>query len=440
MNETKKPKTAETIKTPGAAAAGQVFPVLEGGVCAAKGFRASGVFCGIKGSAPDGNESLQEGIKNDIAMIAADVPCNTAGVYTSNKVKGAPVLVTKQNLEKSGNVAQAVIVNSGNANTCNADGQEKALEMCRLTADALDIVPERVIVASTGVIGQVLPIEPIRRAVPQLLQKLSYNGNTEAATAIMTTDTVKKEYAVRFTVDGKECCLGGMAKGSGMIHPDMATTLNFITTDCAVSAGLLQRALSEVVKVTYNCLSVDGDQSTNDTCMLMASGLAGNREIDAPDGEYEVFKSALYQVMAALTRMLAKDGEGATKLLTCVCASAPDQDTAVAVAKSVVRSPLVKSAMFGADANCGRIACAIGYAEADFDADRFDVYLASKAGRIQTCQDGNGIAFSEEKAKEILTEDEIEILIELNIGSAAATAWGCDLTYEYVRINGDYRS
>ena len=407
------------------------FKVIDGGVCAAKGFKASGVYCAIKENPTK---------KNDIALIVSDVMCSAAGVYTSNKVKGAPVIVTKKNLEKSGGRAKAVIVNSKNANTCNADGEEKALKMCSLAADALGIKPEEVIVASTGVIGQVLPIEPIEKAVPQLAQKLSYTGNVEAATAIMTTDTVKKEYAVEFEIGGKLCHLGGMAKGSGMIHPNMATTLNFITTDCAVSAPMLQKALSEIVKITYNCLSVDGDQSTNDTCMLMSNGLAGNAEISAEGAEFDTFKAALYQVMANLTRMLAKDGEGATKLLTCICSSAPDLDTAIIVAKSVIRSPLFKCAMFGADANWGRVLCAIGYAEADFDISKVDVDLGSKAGRIAVCRNGAGVDFSEDEAKKILTEDEIEIYIELNQGNAQATAWGCDLTYDYVKINGDYRS
>lgn len=407
------------------------FKIIDGGVCAAKGFKASGVYCAIKENPTK---------KNDIALIVSDVMCNAAGVYTSNKVKGAPVVVTKKNLEKSGGKAKAVIVNSKNANTCNADGEEKAEKMCSLAADALGIKPEEVIVASTGVIGQVLPIEPIVKAVPQLVEKLSYTGNVEAATAIMTTDTVKKEYAVEFDIGGKVCHLGGMAKGSGMIHPNMATTLNFITTDCAVSAPMLQKALSEIVKITYNCLSVDGDQSTNDTCMLMSNGLAENAEIAAEGAEFDTFKDALYQVMANLTRMLAKDGEGATKLLTCICSSAPDLDTAIIVAKSVIRSPLFKCAMFGADANWGRVLCAIGYAEADFDINKVDVDLGSRAGRIAVCRNGAGVDFSEDEAKKILTEDEIEIYIELNAGDAKATAWGCDLTYDYVKINGDYRS
>lgn len=407
------------------------FKIIDGGVCAAKGFKASGLYCGIKENPTK---------KNDIALIVSDVMCNAAGVYTSNKVKGAPVIVTKKNLAASGGKAKAVIVNSKNANTCNADGEAKADAMCRLVSDALGIKQEEVIVASTGVIGQILPLEPIEKAVPQLVEKLAYDGNVEAATAIMTTDTVKKEYAVEFEIGGKVCHLGGMAKGSGMIHPNMATTLNFITTDCAVSAPMLQKALSEIVKITYNCLSVDGDQSTNDTCMLMSNGLAENPEINAEGADFDTFKGALYQVMANLTRMLAKDGEGATKLLTCICSSAPDLDTAIIVAKSVIRSPLFKCAMFGADANWGRVLCAIGYAEAEFDINKVDVDLGSKAGRIAVCRNGAGVDFSEGEAKKILTEEEIEIYIELNQGEAKATAWGCDLTYDYVKINGDYRS
>lgn len=407
------------------------YKVIEGGVCAAKGFKASGVYCGIKENPTK---------KNDIALIVSDVMCNAAGVYTQNKVKGAPVIVTKKNLEKSGGKAKAVIVNSKNANTCNADGEEKADKMCRLVSDAVGIKPEEVIVASTGVIGQILPIEPIEKAVPQLVEKLSYTGNIEAATAIMTTDTVKKEYAVEFEIGGKAVHLGGMAKGSGMIHPNMATTLNFITTDCAVSAPMLQKALSEIVKITYNCLSVDGDQSTNDTCMLMSNGLAENDEIACEGADFDTFKAALYQVMANLTRMLAKDGEGATKLLTCICSCAPDLDTAIIVAKSVIRSPLFKCAMFGSDANWGRVLCAVGYAEADFDINKVDVDLGSRVGKIAVCRNGAGVEFSEDEAKKILSEDEIEICISLNQGNAQATAWGCDLTYDYVKINGDYRS
>ena len=407
------------------------YKYIDGGVCAAKGFKAGGVYAGIK-------ESKNK--KNDIALIVSDAVCNTAAVYTQNKVKGAPIVVTKKNLAATGGKSRAVIVNSKNANTCNADGEQKAERMCRLAADALNIKPEEVIVASTGVIGQILPIEPIEKAMPRLVLGLCVCGNEDAATAIMTTDTVKKEVAVEFEIDGKTCHLGGMAKGSGMIHPNMATTLNFITTDCAVSVPMLKKALGEVVKITYNCLSIDGDQSTNDMVALMSNGMAGNAEITAENTDFEVFKQALYIVMMNMTRMLAKDGEGATKLITCICSSAPNLDTAIVIAKSVIRSPLVKCAMYGADANCGRILCAMGYAETDCDVTKADVYYISKAGRILVCQNGFGLKFDEEKAKEILSDDEIEIYIELHQGEASATAWGCDLTYDYVKINGDYRT
>lgn len=407
------------------------YKYIDGGVCASKGFKASGIYCGIKET---------ENKKNDIALVVSDVMCNAAAVYTQNKVKGAPIVVTKRNLEATGGKAQAVIVNSKNANTCNADGEEKAEKMCQLAANALNLKPEEVIVASTGVIGQILPIEPIERAIPKLILGLCVCGNEDAATAIMTTDTVKKEVAVEFEIDGKVCHLGGMAKGSGMIHPNMATTLNFITTDCAVSRDMLQKALSEVVKITYNCLSVDGDQSTNDMVALMSNGLAQNVEISEPNANFKIFKQALYIVMMNMTRMLAKDGEGATKLLECTVSGAKDLDSAITVAKSVICSPLFKCAMFGSDANWGRILCAVGYADAEFDINKVDVSLASNAGEICVCKDGAGIEFSEEEAKKILLEDEIQIKISIGDGEFSATAWGCDLTYDYVKINGDYRS
>lgn len=411
--------------------------MIEGGICAAKGFKASGTYCGIKKPAVD-NPNIKH--KNDICLYVSDVLCNAAAVYTQNKVKGAPILVTKANLEKSGNKAIAVIANSKNANTCNADGVEKANRMCELVANEIGVPQEQVIVASTGVIGQVLPIEPIERAVPILSKGLCYNKNLEAATAIMTTDTVKKEYAVEFEIGGVKCRIGGMAKGSGMIHPNMATTLNFITSDCAISSELLQKALSEIVKVTYNCLSIDGDTSTNDMVCLMANGLAFNEEITADGEEFEIFKGALYEVMANLTRMLAKDGEGATKLLECIVSGANDKDTAITVAKSVVCSSLFKAAMFGEDANWGRVLCAIGYAPAEFDINKVDVDLKSEKGVISVCRNGSGIEFSEEEASVVLSSDEIQILVNLNDGEENATAWGCDLTYDYVKINGDYRT
>lgn len=411
--------------------------VIEGGVCAAKGFKANGVYCGIKKSAADSENTKH---KNDLGMIYSEVPCTTAAVYTTNKVKGAPIIVTKKNLEKTGGISQAVIVNSKNANTCNADGEQKAQRMCELAAGVLGIKPEDVVVASTGVIGQVLPIEPIENAVDKLAAGLSADGHEEAATAIMTTDTIKKEYAVEFEIAGTACNLGGMAKGSGMIHPNMATTLNFITTDAAISAKMLQKALDEIVKVTYNCLSIDGDTSTNDMVSLMANGLAQNAEITAEGEDFETFKAALYEVMMHLTRMLAKDGEGATKLIECDCSGCPDKDTAITVAKSVIGSTLFKCAIFGEDANWGRVLCAVGYADAEFDINKVDVDLKSEFGTIAVCRDGAGVDFSEEKAAEILKSDEIYVLINLNAGEESAKAWGCDMTYDYVKINGDYRT
>lgn len=407
-----------------------MYKVIDGGVCAAKGYKANGLNCGLNKN-PD---------KNDLGLYVSDVPAKTAGVYTTNKVKGAPILVTKAHLEATDGVARAVIMNSKNANTCNADGVEKAEAMCELAAKELGISTEEVLVASTGVIGQILPIEPIAQNVSALAEGITYDGNERAATAIMTTDTVKKEYAVEFELDGKVCRLGGMAKGSGMIHPNMATTLNFITTDASVSAQMLQKALTEIVKVTYNCLSVDGDTSTNDTILLHANGLAENSEIVAEGKDYDIFKEALYVVMSELTKMLAKDGEGATKLLECTVSGSPDTDTAIIVAKSVIRSPLLKCAMFGADANWGRVLCAIGYAEAEFDINKVDVDFRSNAGVLPVCRNGAGIPFSEELAKEILSEEDIFIDVNLNLGNAEAKAWGCDLTYDYVKINGDYRS
>lgn len=415
------------------------FINIEGGICAAKGFKASGTYCGIKKPKVENFDPTIKH-KNDICLFVSDVECNTAVVYTQNKVKGAPILVTKANLEKSGNKAIAVIANSKNANTCNADGIEKANRMCELVAHELQIPQEQVIVASTGVIGQVLPIEPIEKAVPILKKDLCYNKNLEAATAIMTTDTVKKEYAVEFKIGDVICHLGGMAKGSGMIHPNMATTLNFITTDCSISSELLQKALSEIVKVTYNCLSIDGDTSTNDMVCLMANAMAFNEEIAEENENFEIFKSALYEVMANLTRMLAKDGEGATKLIMCEVSGAKDENTAVTCAKTVICSPLVKTAMFGADANCGRILGAIGYSEIDIDPLKIDVSYKSSKGYIDVCKGGYVIEFNEETAKEILLDDEVTIKVNLNEGDCSITAYGCDLTYDYVKINGDYRT
>ncbi len=405
------------------------FTYIEGGVCAAAGFTAAGCNCGL-------NPNKE---KNDLAVLVCDTLADAAAVYTTNKVKGAPILVCKEHLRATGGKARAVVVNSKNANTCNANGVEIAEEICALCGKALGISKEEVLVASTGVIGQPLAIEPFAAALPGLTKAVSKAGHAAAANAIMTTDTVPKEVAVEFILKDKVCHLGGMAKGSGMIHPNMATTLNFITTDVKISADLLQKALSEIVKVTYNCLSIDGDTSTNDMVLVMANGASG-AEIAQEGADFDTFKEALYLVMCNMTRMLAKDGEGATKLLECACAGAPDQETAIIVAKSVIRSPLLKCAMFGEDANWGRILCAIGYAEAEFDIDKVAVEIASKKGCVAVCKNGAGIAFSEEEAATVLSADEIEIRIDLGQGQAHAAAWGCDLTYDYVKINGDYRS
>lgn len=422
------------------------FAFVEGGVCAAKGFSANGIQCGLAHKPlTDGEEtaSAAHGVndgkkKNDLAVIYADAPCTAAAVYTTNKVKGAPILVTKQHLTNG--MAQAVICNSVNANTCNVDGVQKANAMCELTAKALKLSPEDIIVASTGVIGQVLPIEPIAAGIPSLCEGLSTTGNAAALEAIMTTDTMKKELAVEFTLDGKTCHLGGMLKGSGMIHPNMATTLTFLTTDVCISHELLQRALSDVVKMTLNRVSVDGDTSTNDMLCVMASGKAGNAEIRTEGAAFEVIQNALYVLLMNLARMMARDGEGATKLITCVCTGAATEQTAEIVAKSVITSSLFKAAMFGEDANWGRILCAVGYADADFDIDKVCVNIGSDAGKLAVCKNGTGVDFSEETAKTILTEDEITVCITLGEGEATAVAWGCDLTYDYVKINGDYRS
>ena len=402
--------------------------IIQGGVCAAQGFKASGIHCGIRR-----NHS-----KKDLALIISDKKAAAAAVYTTNLVKGAPLTVTKQNIADG--YAQAVICNSGNANTCNANGIEIAEAMCGLVEKTTGVAATDVVVASTGVIGQPLDITPIADGMEALTSSLSYEGNNEAAQAIMTTDTVSKEIAVEFTLGGKTCRMGGMAKGSGMIHPNMATMLVFITTDCAISPDMLQKALSGDIANTFNMLSVDGDTSTNDMVTVLANGMAGNKEITAEGEDYAVFMEALNTINVALCRMIAGDGEGATKLLECIVTGADDEETAKICAKSVICSSLTKAAMFGADANWGRILCAIGYSGAKVDVTKIDVAFRSAAGEIPVCKDGAGIPFSEEKAKEILLEKEIEILVSLGQGPCGATAWGCDLTYEYVRINGDYRT
>ena len=402
--------------------------LIPGGVTAAKGFVANGVHCGIRK-----NHS-----KKDLALIVSQVPASAAAVYTTNLVKGAPLIVTKNNLANG--KARAVICNSGNANTCNANGIEIAEAMCHLVEKATGVAASDVVVASTGVIGQPLSIDPIANAMDVLSEGLSIKGGADAAQAIMTTDTLPKEIAVEFTVGGKHCRMGGIAKGSGMIHPNMATMLVFITTDCAIAPAMLQKALSGDIAGTFNMLSIDGDTSTNDMVTVLANGMAGNAEITEEGEDFSVFMKALNTITVQLCRMIAGDGEGATKLLECIATGADSLETARICAKSVICSSLLKAAMFGADANWGRVLCAIGYSGAAVDVSKVGVSFRSAKGTITVCENGAGVPFSEEIAKEILLENEIEILISLGDGPYGATAWGCDLTYDYVKINGDYRT
>ena len=402
--------------------------MISGGVCAAKGYQANGVHCGIR----------KNRTKRDIALVVSDVKAAAAAVYTQNLVKGAPLYVTKDHL--SDGYAQAIICNSGNANTCNANGIDIANQMCALVEKATGISANDVVVASTGVIGQPLDIAPIAGGMEELYAGLSYEGNAAAGEGIMTTDTYMKEVAVEFELSGKVCRLGGMAKGSGMIHPNMATMLVFLTTDAAIAPHMLQKALSGDVQSSFNMLSVDGDTSTNDMVTVLANGMAGNEMITEENADFNTFMQALNTVTVQLCRMIAGDGEGATKLLECKVNGAKDLQTAKTVAKSVICSSLLKAAMFGADANWGRVLCAIGYSGADVDVNKIDVSFKSAKGDILVCKDGAGVEFSEEKAKEILLEKEIEILISLGDGPFSAAAWGCDLTYDYVKINGDYRT
>ena len=402
--------------------------IISGGVCAAKGFKASGIHCGIR----------HNRTKRDLALIVSDVKANAAAVYTTNLVKGAPLTVTKRNIADG--TAQAVICNSGNANTCNANGIQIAEDMCKLVQQHTGVEANDVVVASTGVIGQPLNIQPIADGMAALTAQLRYDGSEAAADAIMTTDTVKKEVAVEFTLGGKTCRMGGIAKGSGMIHPNMATMLVFITTDAAISSEMLQKALSTDVASTFNMLSIDGDTSTNDMVTVLANGMAGNPQITAEGEDFTVFMQALNSITVSLCRVIAGDGEGATKLLECIATGADSVDTAKKCAKSVICSSLLKAAMFGADANWGRVLCAIGYSGADVDVSKVGVCFRSAKGTVEVCRDGAGVPFSEEIAKEILLEKEIEILITLGDGSYGAHAWGCDLTYDYVKINGDYRT
>ena len=402
--------------------------IISGGVTAAKGFKAGGIHCGIR----------KNRTKRDLSLILSEKKAKAAAVYTTNLVKGAPLTVTKNNIADG--FASAIICNSGNANTCNANGIEIAEETCKLLGDALGIDKSDVVVASTGVIGQPLDIEPIKNGIPDLIKSVNENGSQDAAEGIMTTDTKVKEVAVEFEIGGKTCKIGGIAKGSGMIHPDMATMLVFITTDCNISSEMLKKALSTDIENTFNMVSVDGDTSTNDMVCVLANGMAGNEEITSETEDFKTFMKALNTVNVHLCRCIAGDGEGATKLLECNVSGAESEKIAMTVAKSVICSSLTKAAMFGADANCGRVLCAIGYSKAPVYVNKIDVSFKSAKGEIPVCKNGAGIEFSEEKAKEILLEEEIEIIINLNSGNSTATAWGCDLTYEYVKINGDYRT
>ena len=405
-----------------------MFKYIDGGVTAAKGFKASGIHCGIR----------KNQTKKDLAMIVSNTKCTAAAVYTQNKVYGAPITVTRNNIADG--FAQAVICNSGNANTCNADGVEKAQMMCDIASKALGVDSKDVIVASTGVIGMTLDVTPIAEGAPALASQMSENGGHDCAEAIMTTDTIPKEVAVKMEIGGKTVTLGACCKGSGMIHPNMATMLCFMTTDCNISTAYLQKALSDVVKDTFNMISVDGDTSTNDMVCIMANGKADNTLIDEDSADFEKFAQALKIVSIKLSRLIAGDGEGAQRLLECNVTACTDEATAKKIAKSIICSSLVKTAMFGADANWGRILCAIGYTEGDFIVDTIDVYLSSCKGMVKVCENGAGIPFSEEKAKEILLESEIVLDVDMKQGEYSATAWGCDLTYDYVKINGDYRT
>ena len=400
---------------------------IAGGVCAPKGYMAAGVHCGIRK-----NRS-----KRDLALIWSEKSASAAAVYTTNLVKGAPLTVTKRHLENG--VAQAIICNSGNANTCNANGEYIAEKTCELLASELGIPAGDVIVASTGVIGQAMTIEPFESGIPELVRALG-SDSSPAAEAIMTTDTHSKENAIKFTVGGVECAMGCMAKGSGMIHPNMATMLGVITSDCAIAPDMLAKALSADVQDTFNMVTVDGDTSTNDMVAVMCNGMAGNAEITAEGADYDAFCEALNTLTVWLSRQIAGDGEGATKLLDCVITGAATKADARIAAKAVVGSSLVKAAMFGADANWGRVLCALGYSGANIDVTKVGVVFKSAAGEVEVCVNGAGVEFSEELASKVLGEKEIYILVTLGDGDAKAEAWGCDLTYEYVKINGDYRT
>lgn len=402
---------------------------IRGGVAAAKGFTASGIHAGIRKNRE----------KKDLALVWSECPCSAAATYTTNKVKGEPLAVTREHLADGR--AQAIIVNSGNANTCTgSEGIAAARRMAELVAERLPVKAEDVVVASTGVIGQPLDVGPIEKGMESLVGGLSKSGHIDAREAIMTTDTVKKELAIQVEIGGTPVVIGAMAKGSGMIHPNMATMLSFITTDCAISRAMLQDALSSSVRKTYNRVSVDGDTSTNDMVVILANGRADNPPIESDGADFREFREALDWINTQLSRMIARDGEGATKLIECTVEGAASEEQAESLAKGVIRSSLVKTAFFGADANWGRILCAMGYTRSDFDPQKVDISFESPSGYVEVCRNGSPLPFSEEKAKKVLAYSEVSVFIDLKLGKAQATAWGCDLSYEYVRINGDYRT
>ena len=404
---------------------------IEGGVTTPQGFTAGAVYTAIK---------KRENKKPDVAVLYSDLPCSCAACFTTNKFCAAPVILDREILKKG--KARAVVINSGNANAATGkQGIEDARTVEREAEKLLGLGEDEVFVCSTGVIGQRLPVDKVLQGIREIIPaKLAKENGSEAAYAIMTTDTVRKECAYELQLSTGTVKIGAMAKGSGMIHPNMATMLVFITTDCAISPAMLQKALLTDIANTFNMVSVDGDTSTNDMVTVLANGLAGNPEITEEDADFTAFMQALNTVTVYLCRCIAGDGEGATKLLECKVSGAATLDLARTVAKSVICSSLTKAAMFGADANWGRVLCAIGYSGAPVDVGKIDVQFASKAGTILVCKDGAGVDFSEEEAKKILLESEIEILIDLHSGSAVSTAWGCDLTYDYVKINGDYRT
>ncbi|MDR3982534.1 MAG: bifunctional glutamate N-acetyltransferase/amino-acid acetyltransferase ArgJ [Dysosmobacter sp.] len=404
---------------------------IDGGVCAAQGFRAAGIHVGVKTHAA---------WKKDVALIVSDVDCAAAAMFTTNVVKAAPIHVDRKHLADG--KARAIVANSGNANACAPQGEENAIKMCAAAAKAIGCPPEDVLVSSTGVIGQTLKVQVIEEGMPALYEALDHSveASDAAAHAIMTTDTVKKEVAVETVIGGKTVRMGGIAKGSGMIHPNMGTMLCFLTTDCAISPAMIRAALKEVVCKTFNRISVDGDTSTNDSCIVLANGLAGNAEITEQGADYQAFTEALMTLCTELARKMAADGEGAKHLITCTVTGAADEKTAETVARSVISSTLTKAAIFGADANWGRVLCAMGYSGAEFDPETVDVSFASAAGDIAVCEKGRGLPFDEDLAKKILTEHDVEIRISMGTGAGTATCWGCDITYDYIKINGDYRT